>query len=160
MKLKSPLYYSQNDIFGGIWNYSLELQTVLLLKFCYSCYCFIPGSSMPEARHSMTRRRASPAPRGLLHVAMAFSHINSKGWEQKSTSLFRDGFITLKKRSVHQNFTYGTLKWEITSVVTVKSFNLILQIQDTNRIDTVLEAEWPIHYFLKMMKQLNCFHPW
>ncbi|TNN40918.1 hypothetical protein EYF80_048910 [Liparis tanakae] len=26
----------------------------------------VPGSRIPEARHSMTRRRASPAPRGLL----------------------------------------------------------------------------------------------
>lgn len=39
----------------------------------------VPGSSMPEARHSMTRRRASPAPRGLLQVAIAFSQISSKG---------------------------------------------------------------------------------
>lgn len=38
-----------------------------------------PGSRIPEAMHSMTRRRASPGPSGRLQVAMAFSQISSRG---------------------------------------------------------------------------------
>lgn len=44
-----------------------------------------PGNRIPEARHSMTRRRASPAPRGLLQVAMAFSQISSRGCKSVHT---------------------------------------------------------------------------
>ena len=46
---------------------------------CIHEICHVPGSRMPEARHSMTRRRASPAPRGLLQVAIAFSQMSSNG---------------------------------------------------------------------------------
>lgn len=38
-----------------------------------------PGKRIPEAMHSMTRRRASPGPSGRLQVAMAFSQISSRG---------------------------------------------------------------------------------
>lgn len=40
----------------------------------------LPGRRIPEAMHSMTRRRASPGPSGRLQVAMAFSQISSRGY--------------------------------------------------------------------------------
>lgn len=48
-----------------------------------------PGSRIPEAIHSMTRRRASPGPSGRLQVAMAFSQISSRGCgrEQREETL-------------------------------------------------------------------------
>lgn len=42
-----------------------------------------PGRRIPEAIHSMTRRRASPGPSGRLQVAMAFSQISSRGCRQE-----------------------------------------------------------------------------
>lgn len=39
-----------------------------------------PGKRIPEAMHSMTRRRASPGPNGRLQVAKAFSQISSSGY--------------------------------------------------------------------------------
>lgn len=47
----------------------------------------VPGRSMPEAKHSITRRRASPAPRGLLQVAIAFSQISSNGFKKTETHI-------------------------------------------------------------------------
>jgi len=38
---------------------------------------------MPEARHSRTLLRASPAPMGLLAVPIDFSHSSSRGWKDK-----------------------------------------------------------------------------
>lgn len=43
-----------------------------------------PGSRIPEAMHSMTRRRASPGPSGRLQVAMAFSQISSRGCRRRT----------------------------------------------------------------------------
>lgn len=43
-----------------------------------------PGRRIPEAMHSMTRRRASPGPSGRLQVAMAFSQMSSRGCRQRA----------------------------------------------------------------------------
>lgn len=40
---------------------------------------YIPAKRIPEARHSKTLRRASPAPMGRFPVPMAFSQISSSG---------------------------------------------------------------------------------
>lgn len=123
--IKVPLLVThKNEIVWGTWDPSpgffviinfLTYNRISKISFCFvthfsglSVDVLIPGSSMPEARHSMTRRRASPAPRGLLHVAMAFSHINSKGWGQKSKSLFKDWFITQKSYQVIKMCPWAT----------------------------------------------------
>lgn len=39
----------------------------------------LPAKRIPEARHSKTLRRASPAPMGRFPVPMAFSQMSSSG---------------------------------------------------------------------------------
>lgn len=39
----------------------------------------LPAKRIPEARHSITLRRASPAPMGRFPVPMAFSQMSSSG---------------------------------------------------------------------------------
>lgn len=51
-----------------------------------------PGRRIPEAMHSMTRRRASPGPSGRLQVAMAFSQISSKGWWTNKHKTLSEGW--------------------------------------------------------------------
>ena len=41
---------------------------------------YTPAMRIPEARHSKTLRRASPAPMGRFPVPMAFSQISSRGY--------------------------------------------------------------------------------
>lgn len=43
----------------------------------------IPAKRIPDARHSKTLRRASPAPIGLFPVPIAFSQISSSGCREQ-----------------------------------------------------------------------------
>lgn len=46
----------------------------------------LPAIRIPDARHSRTLRRASPAPIGRFPVPIAFSHSSSKGYKKRDTS--------------------------------------------------------------------------
>lgn len=45
-----------------------------------------PGRRIPEAKHSKTRRSASPGPSGRLQVAIAFSQISSRGCSKRKNN--------------------------------------------------------------------------